>query len=129
MSLERIAGICFCVFITSAVASGQQRSEDTRTIHDTSAPDLAGRPSMTSRQIDETRSAAPDVRETHTTLLVPDLDNTLRATERTDYTEQLIQPGLIRHDSTTLALDINGRWQPIEARHGEARETGASERV
>ena len=27
MTLERIAGICFCIVITSAVANGQQRSE------------------------------------------------------------------------------------------------------
>jgi len=129
MTLERIAGICFCIVITSEVATGQQRSEATRTIHDTSAPDLNGRLSLTSRQIEETRSAAPDVRETDTTLLVPDLDGTLRATERTEYREQLLKPGLIQHDSTQLVRDINGRWQPIEARHGEAREIGASERL
>lgn len=101
---------------------------DTRAIHDTSAPDLDARLSLTSRQIERTRLAAPDVRETHTTLLVPDLNKTLRAIERFDYTERVINPGLVRHDSTQLVRDINGRWQPIEARSGEARETGASER-
>src|SRR6185503_7318762 len=35
----------------------------------------------------------------------------------------------IRHESTQLIRDINGRWQPIGARHGEAREIGASERI
>jgi hypothetical protein len=102
---------------------------DSRDIHNTSAPDLNGRVSLTSRQIEETRSAAAGVRDTHRTLLVPDLNETLRATERTEYTERLINPGQVRHDSTQLIRDINGRWQPIEARNGEAREIGTSERT
>ena len=69
------------------------------------------------------------MREAHTTLLVPDINETLRATERTEYTERRINPGLVRHDSTQLVRDINGRWQPIEVRRGEAREIGASERM
>ena len=102
---------------------------DSRAIHDTSAPDLNGRLSSTSRQIEETRSPAPDVREIHTTLLEPDLNGTLQATERTEYTERPINPGLLRHDSTQLVRDINGRWQPIEARRGEVRDISASERT
>jgi hypothetical protein len=102
---------------------------DSRVIHNTSAPDLNARVSLTSRQIEETRSAAAGVRDTHTTLLVPDLNETLRATERTEYTERLINPGQVRHGSTQLTRDVNGRWQPIEARQGEAREIGASERM
>ena len=104
-------------------------SGDARAIHNTSAPDLNGRLSLTSRQIEQTRSAAPDARETHTTLLVPDVNETLRATARTEYTERLINPGLVRHDSTQLVRDINGRWQPIEVRRGEAREMAALERM
>ena len=102
---------------------------DSRAIHNTSAPDLNGRVSVTSRQIEETRSAAAGVRDIHNTLLVPDLNEALPAAERTEYTERLINPGQIRHESTQLIRDINGRWQPIGARHGEAREIGASERI
>jgi hypothetical protein len=32
---------------------------------------------------------------------------------------------VVQHDSTHLVRDINGRWQPIETRRGEAREIGA----
>jgi len=102
---------------------------DTRAVHNTSAPDLNGRLGLRSRQIEETRSAAPDVRETHNTLLVPDVNETLRATERTEYTERQINPRLVRHDNTQLVRDINGRWQAIEARRGETWEIGASERI
>ena len=104
-------------------------NRDSRAIHDTSAPDLNGRLSPTSRQIEETRLPAPDVREIHTTLLEPDLNGTLQATERTEYTERPITPGLLRHDSTQSVRDINGRWQPIEARRGEVRDISASERT
>src|SRR6185503_14390370 len=48
-------------------------------------------------------------------------------TERTEDTERRINPGVVRHDSTHLIRDVNGRWQPIETRRGEAREIGASE--
>jgi hypothetical protein len=231
MTLERIAGICFCIVITSAVATGQQRSEtaeqgsqgparsviertyatgdrtpwrsvrtrsesggrevvvesfevpdvegrlapiqetvmetirtapnttqtrydvfgfaanrrrlletteslretqangDTSAVHNTWATDLNGRLGLMSRRIEQTRSAGPDVRQTDTTLLVPLFNETLRETERTEYTERRINPGVVRHDSTHLVRDLNGRWQPIETRRGDAREIGASERM
>ena len=232
MTVERIAGICFCIVITSAVAAGQQRSEtadqgpqrpassviertyaagdlapwrrvqtrnesggrevvvetsevpdaegrlapfqetvmetirtapnttqtrhdvfgfapdrrrrlvetteslretqangDTSAVYNTWAADLNGRLGLTSRQTEQTRSAAPDVRQTETTLLMPDLNETLRETERTEYTERRLNPGVVRHDSTHLVRDVNGRWQPIETRRGEGREIGASERM
>jgi hypothetical protein len=232
MTLERIAGICFCIVITSAVANGQQRSEtadqgpqgpgrsvtertyaagnlaprrrvqtrsesggrevvvdtsevpdaegrlapiqetvmetirtapsttqtrhdvfgfapdrrrslletteslretqangNTSAVHNTWAPDLNGRLGLTSRQIEQTRSATPDMRQTDTTLLVPRFDETLGETERTEYTERRLNPGVVLHDSTHLVRDLNGQWQPIETRRGEAREIGASERM
>ena len=106
-----------------------QANGDTSAVHNTWAPDLNGRPGLMSRQIEQTRSTAPDVRQTDTTLLVPHLNETLGETERIEYTERRINPGVVRHDSTHLVRDINGRWQPIETRRGEAREIGASERM
>jgi hypothetical protein len=101
---------------------------DSRAIQSTSVPNLNGRLSLTSQQIEQTRSASPGVRETQTTFLVPDPNETLRASERTEYSERLINPGLVRHDSTQLVRNINGRWQPTEVRRGEA-QTVASERT
>ena len=66
---------------------------DTSAIHNTWAPDLNGRLSLTSRQIEQTRSAALMCARSDTTLLVPDLNETLRETERTEYTERRINPG------------------------------------
>jgi hypothetical protein len=106
-----------------------QANGDTSAVHNTWAPDLDGRLGLMSRQIEQTRSTAPDVRQTDTTLLVPRFNETLQETERTAYTERRINPGVVQHDSTHLVRDINGRWQPIETRRGEAREIGASERI
>src|SRR5688572_4925214 len=97
---------------------------DSRAVHETSAPDLNGRLGVTSRQIEETRSAL-DVREMQTTLLLPDVDNTLRAAERTESTERVVDPGLVRHDSTQLIRDVNGRWHAIEVHRGETRVVAA----
>jgi hypothetical protein len=102
---------------------------DTRAVHNTWAADLNGRLGLTSRQIEQTRSTSPDVRETDTTLLMPSLNETLRETERTESTERRINPGVVRHDSTHLIRDVNGRWQPTATRRSEAREIGASERM
>jgi hypothetical protein len=106
-----------------------QANGDTSAVQNTWAPDLNGRLGLMSRQIEQTRSTAPDVRQTDTTLLVPRFNETLQETERTEYTERRINPGVVQHDSTHLVRDINGRWQPIETRRGEAREIGVSERV
>jgi hypothetical protein len=106
-----------------------QANGDTSGVHNTWTPDLNGRLGLMSRQIEQTRSTAPDVRQTDTTLLVSRFNETLQETERTEYTEHRINPGVVQHDSAHLVRDINGRWQPIETRRGEAREIGASERI
>jgi hypothetical protein len=82
-----------------------------------------------SRQIERTRSVSPDVRQTETTLLVPDTRGTLQETERTEYTERRVDAAVTRHDSTHSVRDVNGRWQPRETRRGEVRASGAGERT
>lgn len=101
----------------------------TDAVHDTWAPDLNGRLRLRSRQIEQTRSSAPDVRQTDTTLLLPHFNETLRETERSENTARRIRPGVVRHDSTYLVRDVNGRWRPVEVRRGEVREIGPSERI
>jgi hypothetical protein len=101
---------------------------DAGAVHNTWARDLNGRLSLTARQIEQVRSAAPDVRQTDTTLLLPDLNGMLRETERTESTERRVSSGVVEQERTYLVRDINGRWQPVETRHGDAREIGAAER-
>jgi hypothetical protein len=101
---------------------------DTRATHDTSNTDLDGHVSLTARQTEQTRSGA-GVREILSMLVVPDFNQPFRAVERSEYTERAVSPGVVRSDSTVEILDVNGRWQVIEARGGESREVSASDRV
>jgi hypothetical protein len=102
---------------------------DLSAVHNTWAPDLDGRLRLTSRQIEQTRAAAADVRQSSTTLLEPSVNETLRETERSEYTERRIRPGVVQYESAHLVREVNGRWQPTEMRRREARERGPSDRM
>ena len=107
-----------------------QPNGDTATVHNTWVPDLNGHLRQTSRRTAQTTSAAPDLRQTSTTLLLPHPNETLRETERTDHTARRVNPGVVRHDSTHMVRDLNGRWTPVEIRRGEVREiAGTSEQI
>jgi hypothetical protein len=84
---------------------------------------------VSSRRVEETRSVAPGVQQTDTTLLLPTPERSLGEVERVQSTEHQINPTVVRYDTTHLLRDLNGRWQPTEARRGEIRGVGAAERV
>ena len=102
---------------------------DTSAVHTTWAPDVNGRRAVLSRQVERTRSSPLDDHQTETSLFVPHLGDALRETERSLHEERRITPGVVGHESTYSIRDVNGRWQPIETRRGEARAIGASERI
>jgi hypothetical protein len=106
----------------------ETRANGDTTVHNTWSADVNGHLRLTSRLVEQTTSTGPDLRRTDTTLLVPHVNERLRETERTEYTERII-PGVVRHDSTHMVRDVNGRWRAIEVRRGEVREIGPSERV
>lgn len=106
-----------------------QSNGTTSAVHSSWVPDLNGGLRLTSQVLEESRSPAPDVRHTDTTLLLPGVDGTLRERQRTEYTEHQISPQVVRHEETQLVPDPNGRWKPIEIRKGEVRRAGTSERV
>ena len=102
---------------------------ESRVVHDTSSMDVNGRLVLTSREIARTRSSGPDARQTETTFLVPTLNQRLEEVERVVDNERRTGAGVIEHDGVHLMRDINGRWQPIETRRGDVRDTGPSERL
>jgi hypothetical protein len=102
---------------------------NTSTVQNSWVSDLNGRLGLTSRQIEKTRSVAPNIRQSDTTLLLPGMNETLRESERTEYTERQISPAVVRRDSTQLIRDVNGQWQSTETRSRELREIGSSERL
>src|SRR4051812_35063381 len=61
---------------------------ETTIVYDTWVPDLSGRLGLTSREIERMRAAAPGVRQTETTFLVPTLNERLAEIERVLDTER-----------------------------------------
>ena len=110
--------------VREALANG-----DISAVHTTWAPDVNGRRAVLSRQVERTRSSPPEVHRTETSVFVPHLGDALRETERSFHEERRVRPGVVGRESTYSIRDVNGRWQPIETRRGEAREIGASERI
>ena len=102
---------------------------NTSTVEETWVADINGGRALTSRWIDETRTIAPDVRQTDSTLFRRGINGSLRESERAVHTERQVEPAVVRHDTTQLVRDLNGRWTAFEARSGEVRTTSASERV
>ena len=82
---------------------------------------------LTSRRFEETRLVAPGVQQTDATLLLPTPEMSLGEVERMESTEHQVNSTV--SGTTALLRDLNGRWQPIEARSGEIRGVGAAERV
>ena len=102
---------------------------NTRTVEETWVGDINGGRAQTSRWIDETRSIAPDLRQTDSTLFKRGINGSLQESERTVHTERQVEPAVVRHDITQLVRDPNGRWTAFEARTAEVTDTSASERL
>jgi hypothetical protein len=102
---------------------------ETTVSRNTWAPDSSGRLALTSRHIETTRTLGPDGRDREATLLLSTINEALRESQRTQYAERQTNPAVIRQESSDLRRDVNGRWQPIETRSREIRDTGSSERV
>jgi len=102
---------------------------ETSATQDTLAPDLNGRLALRSRQVELTRMVGTNARDRESTLLLPTINEALRESERTQYTERPISPSVIRQDSSRLVRDVNGRWQFTETRSRDVRDSGPSEQA
>jgi hypothetical protein len=113
--------------VTQTTEASEERSTngDRRTTESTWTRDLNGQRSLTSRRIEETRSIAPGIQQTDTTLYATTPENALQGSERTESTQHQIAPTVVRRDSRYLMRDLNGRWKPVEVRSGETRGTSA----
>ena len=99
----------------------------TRTVESTWAPDSSGRPGLTSRQIQHTRSPAPDVKQTDTVVFRPGTDGALQEHERIQQTERQLRPDLLQTSSTRSVRDLNSRFERTEERSHEVRTIGPTE--
>jgi hypothetical protein len=114
------------LLMTTESQQTTQQNRDTNGVHSTFTPDVNGRSTLTSRTIENTRTVTPTLRQADTTQLQPDVDGALRETSRVERTERT-DASVVRHESTELVRDLNGRWLAIERRDGEALASGASE--
>lgn len=100
-----------------------------RTLENTWAADANGRLGLSRRQLQETRSTGPNVKQTDITIYRPGVNEALREAERVQQTERQVSSDLLQNESTRSVRDANGRWQAVEARNQEVRTTGATERT
>src|SRR5262245_30902808 len=107
----------------------QANSASAQNVQRTWIADLDGHLILSSAYVEDTRLVAPGIRQTETTVSIRSVEPTLHAVERSETTEQQVNSGVIRYDSTHLVRDLNGRWVPIEARSGETRGISSAERV
>jgi hypothetical protein len=94
---------------------------NSRSVQSTWAPDSSGRLGLTSRQVQQTKSIAPDVKQTDTAVFRPGAGDGLQESERIQLTERQVRPDLLRTDSTRSVRDMNGRFQRTEERSQEVR--------
>jgi hypothetical protein len=99
-----------------------------RTVGNTWTTDINGHRTLAARRVEETRAVAPGLQQTDATLILPTPDG-FQESERTEHSEHQVAPTVIRHESRDLVRDLNGRFQPIEARSGETRGAGSAERI
>ncbi len=106
-----------------------QANGRTRSVQRTWVADLDGRLTLSSAYVDETRLVSPGIQQRDETLLRRSAEAWLGEVERTLSTEQQVGSAVVRHDSTHFVRDFNERWVPTEARSGQTRVIGSTERV
>src|SRR5262245_32590471 len=114
---------------TSAAERENLPDGTSRTITNTWVPDLNGHLKLSSRRIEETKSASPDVRQTQMTLYTPTVNEPLSETERIHQIERRLGPNLVQTESQVDFRDANGRWQTTEMRNKEVRTINSAEVV
>lgn len=116
--------------LAETTESEQTRANgSTRNDQRTWVVDLDGRLTLSSGYTEERRLVSPGIQQNNTTVSVRSPEGSLREAERTESNEHEVSADVVRHDSTHLMRDPNGRWVPIEARGRETRGIGSAERV
>jgi len=100
-----------------------------RTVENTWAADGNGRLELRRRQLQETKPAGPNVKQTDVTIYRPGANDVLGETERVQLIERQVSSELLQNESTRSMLDSNGRWQVVEVRNLEVRTPAANERL
>jgi len=100
-----------------------------RTVENTWTADINGRLELRRRQLQETKPAGSNVKQTDVTIYRPGTNDPLRETERVQQVERQVSSDLLQNESTRSVLDFNGRWQVVEMRNLEVRTPATTERL
>ena len=93
-------------------------------VRTTSSPDANRALQVVRRELEDTK-LSPGVRETHTTVLTPDVNGGLTPAVQIDQRETKASDGTIETRKSTLLSDGSGRWQLSEVRESTSKqETG-----
>ena len=113
--------------LTETTQTDVQTSRDgsSRSVANTMTSDANGRLSFSSREIQETKSVSPTVKQTDTSIYRPGVNQQLVESERLQETERKVSSSVTQSESTRFSRDGNGRWQATEARNQEVRTAGA----
>jgi len=116
------------MLVESTESEQETRADGTIDIvRNRSSLDPNGRPTLTSREVERTRSVSPGVKETETSILRPGPNQALVEAERMSETEREVAPGMVRREMTRSVRDGNGRFQATEARSEDIRTAGSTE--
>ncbi len=98
---------------THSIGDGEQK-----TVRSISNPDGNGTLQVVRRQITDSKQLAPNLRETRTTVLSPDLDGALAPVAEIQERETKTGEHSAQFKKSTLLPDGNGGWQVSEVREG-----------
>jgi hypothetical protein len=113
---------------TSQTEVQKSAGGSSRSITNTMAPDVNGRLVLAGREVEETKSVSPTVKETYKTIYRPGVNEPITESERLQQTERTVSKDVTQNETKRSERDANGRWQITETRNAEVRVTG-SERV
>jgi hypothetical protein len=92
----------------------------------TSNPDGNGNLQLMKRQIEETKKTSPNVEETKTTILLPNLNGGLAPAVKTQERREQGANGTVQSQKTTLLPDGAGNWQVGEVRQSTTTQEGTN---
>jgi hypothetical protein len=106
----------------SKLPGGEQKI--TRT---TSNPDADGKLQVVQREIEDSKLVSPDVRDTKTTILTPDINGGFSPSVQIDERQKKSSDGTVEFKQSTQISDGSGGWQTSEVREGISKTENGQE--
>jgi hypothetical protein len=102
--------------VSRSLPDGEQKVE-----REVSNPDANGTLQVVQRELQDSRQVSPDVRETKTTVLTPDVNGGFAPTVQIEERQKRSSDGSVEFKKSTQLSDGAGHWQPGEVREGTSQ--------